>query len=397
MEYVKGHPFFRTINQKMKSYPYLDGDISCDILIIGGGIDGAVANYFLSQKYNVALVEKVLLGYGCSARATCLLEYQLDEFASALQKYMTNDDIAEIYKAGLYGIDKLEKLVQSLGEDCYFAKRPSLIYSDCILDRREIEKEYNFRKKRGFEAKLLTKENNLFDFEIDRGVLCENGGAEVDSYLLEKALIGQSQNQDSIFENTEIVDIKKVGGKYECLTYGGYKIYCEEVILATGFNFKFTKNAQRLCKLSVSYTIVTNPLDGLEIYKNTLIQDAMKPYHYMRSFPDGRIILGGNDSPLKEQISPKKAEKEYDRLFNHLKNMFPKWRDKIRAEYKFCGAFGSTENNLGIIGRDENGIINFLSCGANGIVNSMFGIEMVEDMLNGKEAKFEELFSPLRK
>ena len=54
-------------------------DLNCDILIIGGGVDGAVANFYLSQKYDVALVDKGRLGYACTDCATALLEYQFDE------------------------------------------------------------------------------------------------------------------------------------------------------------------------------------------------------------------------------------------------------------------------------------------------------------------------------
>ena len=42
MEYVKGVPYFCSTKEKIKPYPYLNKNISCDILIIGGGIDGAI-------------------------------------------------------------------------------------------------------------------------------------------------------------------------------------------------------------------------------------------------------------------------------------------------------------------------------------------------------------------
>ena len=50
MEYVKGSPYFCDTQKRLKQYPYLDKDESCEILIIGGGIDGAIANFYLSKK-----------------------------------------------------------------------------------------------------------------------------------------------------------------------------------------------------------------------------------------------------------------------------------------------------------------------------------------------------------
>ncbi len=50
MEYVKGQPYFCQVENKIKQYPYLNKNIECEILIIGGGIDGTILNYYLSKK-----------------------------------------------------------------------------------------------------------------------------------------------------------------------------------------------------------------------------------------------------------------------------------------------------------------------------------------------------------
>ena len=74
MEYVKGTPYFCNSEEKIKEYPYVNKDLHCKILIIGGGIDGAIANFYLSKKYDVVLVYKGRLGYDCTSCATALLE-----------------------------------------------------------------------------------------------------------------------------------------------------------------------------------------------------------------------------------------------------------------------------------------------------------------------------------
>lgn len=38
----------------------------------------------------------------------------------------------------------------------------------------------------------------------------------------------------------------------------------------------------------------------------------------------------------------------------------------------------------------------FLSCGANGIINTFCGIDIIKDLLEGKSNEFEKYFSPLR-
>ena len=177
----------------------------------------------------------------------------------------------------------------------------------------------------------------------------------------------------------------------------GDKIVCNKIVLATDFNFELMRD-KNLCERVISYTIVTKPIEGLQWKDNALIQDDLSPYHYMRILPDKRIIFGGGDSKFKlKAISNKWAQKKYQTLLSDLKKMLPSFADKIDIEYNFCGAFGSTNNNLGLIGKTENpNLFYFLSAGANGILNAIYGSCMLDKILNGEDAPLEHLFSPLR-
>ena len=96
-------------------------------------------------------------------------------------------------------------------------------------------------------------------------------------------------------------------------------------------------------------------------------------------------------------MTEKKAMSKYKKLYNYLLTMFPMLKGKIEIEYSFCGCFGATDNNLGLIGEtDTDNVYYFLSCGANGIVNAMYGVELMENLLKNKTDKFEHLFTPLR-
>ena len=84
-----------------------------------------------------------------------------------------------------------------------------------------------------------------------------------------------------------------------------------------------------------------------------MIYDATSPYYYLRLLPDKRIIFGGEDSKFNEKpINEKKTNKKYDKLTKDLFKMFPKLKD-TKIDYKFCGVFGTTDNNLGLIGQAQ--------------------------------------------
>lgn len=45
---------------------------------------------------------------------------------------------------------------------------------------------------------------------------------------------------------------------------------------------------------------------------------------------------------------------------------------------------------------EDEDILYFISCGANGILNAMYSVEILEDILTHKNNKLENLFSPTR-
>ena len=397
MQFVKGEPYFCQGVNKIKRYPYLTKNITCDILVIGGDICGAVANYFLSQKYNTILVESNRLGHSCTSCATALLEYQLDDFAYDLKDNLSEEMIRQVYFAGLNAISKLDAFTKKYGNHCQFAKKDTLVYSNKTKDISALKREYEFRKNAKLDVKYIDKTNNPFPFDIQCGLYCKNGGAECNPYLLEKQFIENASNQSNIYENTTIVDITRQEQYLIARTTYGETIKAKNIVLATGFDYTLVNN-NIVCDKFVTSTIVTKPIKNLEWYNNALIQDYLDPYHYMRILPDNRIIYGGEDFDCpNDNIDEKKVQKKYVKLEKDLKNMLNKFCDKIVIDSCFCGVFGSTENNLGYIGYSgTKGVYYFYSCGANGIINTMFGIDVLLDSLENKSNKFTKIFSPLR-
>lgn len=398
MEYVKGKPYFCDTERKIKQYPYLKQDIDCEVLIIGGGIDGAILNFYLSKKHDVVLVDKGRLGYACTSCATALLEYQLDEYASDLMDYMTEEEIVLAYNMGLESIKRIKRFIKEYGNECHFHLRPTFLYTDKKSNVADLEEEYAFRHKHGFECKLITEGNNPFPFPVECGIYCANGGAEFNPYLFAKQMIENASNQNKIYENTHITKLEKIADGYIATTTFGEKITCKKVVISTGFNWEIL-GVSDLCERFISYSIVTEPVKDFTWYNSALIHDTISPYHYLRLLPDNRIIFGGEDTPFKEKpIDEKKTNKIYDSLTNDLFTLFPNLKGNVKIDYKFCGAFGTTPNNMGLIGKStfDDNLFLFISCGANGIINAMSGVDVIEDAINNKPNELASIFAPRR-
>lgn len=399
IQYVKGSPYFSNVKNKLKQYSYLNKQLKCDILVVGGGIDGAITLYYLAKMgFNCALIEKSRIGLNCTSVATALLEYQLDDTAKTLKSNMTKDEILACYKLNQTGLELLKQFVAESGNFCDYFERDTLLYGLEKKDILPIKEEYEFRKSNGFDVEFLNEKNNPFSFNLKAGLLSKKGGAEANPYLLTKQLILSAEKLGAkIFENTEA---KSVNFNENCVvTNYEIPIYFNKIVCTTGYDTAIF-SSKKLCEKFVSYSLVTNPIKDFSWHNKTLLQDNADPYHYIRTLPDKRIIIGGEDTPFKKsEIDSKTAQKKYDLLFEYLLHLFPVLKEKAKVDFQFCGAFSSTLNNVGLVGADEeNPKLWFnLGYGANGIINSFIGAKMICSALHNKNEKFLYLFSPNRK
>lgn len=397
---VRGKPYFTDSQKRLRQFPYLTKDIACDVLIVGGGIDGVITAYnFVEEGVDTVVIDKSRIGFLSTSCATALLEYQLDEHAKALQKYLTKDEVITAYKLGLQSLDMLENIIKKTGNHCHYAKRPTLIFTQNKKESSELKEEFEFRKQNGLDAEFLTRENNTLSFEFESGIFCKNGGAEFNPYLFTKQLAEYSVRQGlRIYENTECVDITYRPNNVMVTTSFGNTINCKKIICATGYNTEiFSKKP--LCELHTSYSVVTSKLPGFSWNSRALLHDNSDPYHYIRLLDGDRIIIGGEDLPFGKGIDDKKSEEVYKKLEEYIFTLFPEIADRAVIEYKFCGAFGTTLNNLSVIGpsRKNPQLLFMLGYGANGIVNSIIGSKMLTDFYKGIIHPALYLFSPNRK
>ena len=94
----------------------------------------------------------------------------------------------------------------------------------------------------------------IIPIKVKAGILCENGGCEFNPYSFTKQMIENSSNENKIFENTTIEEIIRDKNKMIAITNYGYKIICDKIIVATGFNWEVVKK-DNLCDRYVTYSI----------------------------------------------------------------------------------------------------------------------------------------------
>jgi len=80
MNLTTGYSFGLINNGLPAAYSKLDSEIRTDVVIIGGGISGALTAYYLVDAgINCIVVDGRTIGLGSTCASTSLLQYELDQ------------------------------------------------------------------------------------------------------------------------------------------------------------------------------------------------------------------------------------------------------------------------------------------------------------------------------
>ncbi|MBV7272065.1 FAD-binding oxidoreductase [Clostridium sp. PL3] len=388
MNLQSGKFYWPTTLLEVPSYPSLEEDIDCDVLIIGCGTSGAQCAYYLvNSGANVILVDKRRAGFGSTSTNTALIQYMGEKMFFELINSFGEDYAARHLNLCKKAIDEIENICNSLSLDSEFCRRDTLYYQSYEEDYEKIIKEFNFLKKHGFDVELLDEETieKLYSFKKHSAIYSKND-AELNPYKFTISLLEKCKSLGArIFENTEI-NGKKFEKDYAVFfTKGNHSIKAKHVIIAAGYECLEIKNEKNTV-LSSSYAVVTNQIKDFGTwYKRTLIWESARPYIYMRTTADNRIIIGGLDENITiPQKRDSKLLHNKEKLITEFNKLFPDIN--VYPEFYISAFYGGTHDGLPIIGKYEElpNCYVLYGYGDNGTVYSMVLSKIISDLIQNK-------------
>lgn len=131
MKIIGGNPIWTKINKVTQRYNSLKTDINCDILIVGGGITGAICSYYLSkQGIKCALIEQDLIGTSSTSTCTSLLQYEIDLDIIGLSKKIGESNAKRAFLLCENALKDISEIVKQNDLDCSYSEVPSLYYTN---------------------------------------------------------------------------------------------------------------------------------------------------------------------------------------------------------------------------------------------------------------------------
>lgn len=380
--------FWPIKNAMDASYPSLDADITTPVLIIGGGITGALIAYkLISEGKKVVLVDKRDICNGSTAASTALLQYEIDISLHELIEKRGFECAVSSYKNCEKAIFDLKKIIDTIKSDCQFEFKKSIYFCSLKKDIPFLQREFKARKENGFKVKWL-EEIDLKKQGLNAFAAIESeSGAIMDPYKLAHDLLKYCKQKGMlIYDRTNITEFKHLKGKIVALTENDFTITTEDIIHCTGYESTETLT-EKVVDLKSTYALTSESF--IEIpnpFKNAIYWNTSEPYLYFRGTADNRIIMGGGD---EEFHNAEKRDKLLHRKETYLLKQFEKCFPDInyKLDYSWAGTFGETQDALPYFGKpnpkkNEHYVLGF---GGNGITFSVMAMNSIMASLNDSQ------------
>ena len=388
MDLRSGRPFWLVKNGLLADYPSLKQDESCEVVIIGGGITGALVAYYLIQEgVETILVDKRDIGTGSTAASTALLVYEIDTELHALIESVGTAHAVRSYRLGLEAIDTVERLSKELTDDCGFERKPSLYLASKRSDVPRLRREYETREAFGFPVEYWEAEDvaSRASF-VAPGAIRSYGNAQVDPFRLTHHLIHAAMTHGlRVYDRCTVLHVAPSDDGVVLHTSTGSHIRGRRVVFATGYESQqYLK--QNIGSLKSTFALVSEPCDHFDGWPDrSLIWETARPYIYLRTTSDGRAIIGGEDVPYaSEHENTKVIARKTRKLHRRLAHMFPQLN--LEIAYRWAGTFGETKDGLAYIGHTPEFPHAYfaLGYGGNGITFSVIAAQILTDLYLGR-------------
>lgn len=370
-------------------YPELSKEIEVDVVIVGGGIVGINAAYFLKQQgVKVAIIEANRVATGTSGNTTAKVT-SLHELRYAHLIKNFGKDSAQIYAdSNQWAIEELENIISKESIGCDFCRAPAFTYTKVEKELDRIKQEVEASRDLNLPASFVT-EIPTNPFEIFGAIKFDNQAYfHPRKYLLK--LAEQINGKGSyIFEKTRALDIREEGDFCEVKT-NKKDIRGRFVVIATNFPFYDPNGIFSKVSRIGSYVLaakVSKKPEGM--FLGTQGQDlSFRPH---RDEKEEWLIIGGKHRNIDE-IG------DINERLNELAKLAIEDFRVSSIEYKWGAQDTMSLDLVPYIGKFPATKKIFITTGFStwGMTTSILAAKLLTDLILGKENSWKDLYDPVR-
>lgn len=387
----------------------VDGGMSVDVAIIGGGFAGLSTARELREEdaaLSVAVLEADFVGYGASGRnggfnmSLFGLEPEVTVFRWGEGK--TRDAQHFMARAVSHTRDIVEKY--GIDSDYEHPGMVRLTYTDA--QRKRLGKTLELLQKLGLdgEYELIPGDRLRDDIRSPRiqdGLYERNSGI-MNPFKQVRALKQLAEDAGAdVFENSP-VELVQRGAADIILTTPGGTVRCRKLVIAVNAWSGFIRGLPKIRNRQVpvwTQQVVTQPLTDAQWREigwagRQSIEDNRQFLHYFRRTACGRFTMGGGHVylPRGRKMDRMQTTRAWQALEHHVKWMFPQLGD-IRFDYRWGGPVSCNLDmtpEVGFIGDDR--VIYANGCMGHGVsISHLYG-RLIADLVQERKTALTDFW-----
>ena len=376
--------------------PPLEGDVTVDVAIVGGGYTGlwtALAVLDRDPGASVAVLEAEFCGAGPSGRNGGFIEGYWPALAE-LRDLLGPEGAIRLATAG----EAIRPAVRALGDDVWLRESGMLMVAtteaqDRVIDHAVATAAAAGRPEQAVELSPAEVEARCRSPRFRRGVLFPDTGTVQPARLVRALRRSVLARGVSLYEGTEATAID-----HGLVTTPRGRVRAERIVVAT--NAAMTDWPPVRGRLTVfgSYVVLTEPVPELlaEIgwTGGEAIVDGRMFLHYFRTTDDGRVLMGSGSGPIG-------YGNRIDRRFTHdaatagraelgLRRLLPGLA-RARVERSWGGPIDVSADHLPFVGTTGDGIHFAAGYSGNGVGPSFLAGQALGSLATRRDDEWSTL------
>lgn len=387
-----GISWYQTTSGERPAYPALDGAVSADVAIVGGGFTGLQAAFNLARAgISVVLMEAWRLGDGASGRNGGQMGTGQRWWPEELE--------------GKIGFERSKALFDMAEQ----AKRHLLDFAaEHGIDMEYMPGQMNVAHKPGHDREYRANAEiaaERYDYPhlsfMDRAETAERLGSNHYHCGVRdtgtghihplKLLVGLARAADGagarLHEMTRVTAIRQSGGKTVLETPTG-TVTADRVLLATNAHIGDLEPVTAAHIMPIgSFIAATEPLDGhpAVIPGGEAVADSRFVVRYFRKTPDNRLLFGG-----REVYSSADAQDTANFIRRQIVETYPELAN-VRVTHAWGGYVGITMPRQPFVREVAPGITSIGGYSGHGVMLSNFCGKLYADRVAGIRTGLDDL------
>ena len=384
--------WYESTAETATSYPRLEGEISADVGVIGGGYTGLSTAIHLAERgYRVGLLEAEHIGWGASGRNGGQICSGQRVDMLAIERLVPKEDARRLWHLAEEAKALVRKMINQHNISCDLrsgileaAWKPSH-YQFLSHYIKHLRTQYDYREARLLDSREI---RNHLDTSRYHGGYLDHGAGHL--HPLKFALgLGRAAADAgvSIYHRSKVNSIRRMDGQSVMQTNHGQLITPIVVLACNGYLGNLEPRLTGAIMPINNFILATESLGKDRarslIRNHVAVSDTKFVVDYFRMSPDYRLLFGGGENYTRRFPTDIKSF-----VRRYMLRVFPQLSE-VRIEYAWGGTLAITRSRLPLFGRLEGDTYYALGYSGQGVALATLAGQVLSDAIAGTVEDFD--------